>query len=404
MNLLYFHQHFSTPNGTTGIRSYEMSKRLIEQGHKVTVVCGSYLGGDTGLGSKFIRGKREGTVDGINIIEFDLAYKNSDNFFKRSIVFLIFSFKSLLILFRKEYDTIFSTSTPLTAAIPGIFGRWLLGKKFIFEVRDLWPELPKAMGVIKNPIYLIMLSALEKLAYVSANKCIGLSPGIVSGMIKKGVKSKNIILVPNGCDLSLFQNSNSWRPDSIRESDFLCVYSGTHGIANGLDSLLDVSLELQNQKINNIKILLVGDGMMKDSLQKKSSKLGLKNIIFHRPLPKKKLSELLAGSDLGLQILKDVPAFYYGTSPNKFFDYLSAGLPIICNYPGWISDIISNNNCGYVVNPDNALEFANILIHASNNVNKLRQMGINSRKLAEDTFDRNLLAEDWINWVTKENF
>jgi glycosyltransferase involved in cell wall biosynthesis len=262
MNILYFHQHFSTPQGSSGIRSYEMARRLIHHGHKVTMVCGSYGGGNTGLVNNFIHGKREGIVDGIRIIEFNLAYSNSDGLLKRSGLFLKFALKSVGLALTEKYDVVFATTTPLTAGIPGICARWLRGKPFVFEVRDLWPELPKQMGVIKNPVVLAMLSFLEWASYRSAHRCVGLSPGIVEGIKKRGVKEEKICLVPNGCDLTIFGGeaicdglSRAWRPAGVNSDDLMAVFTGTHGMANGLDAVLDVAKELKLRKNSQIKIL-----------------------------------------------------------------------------------------------------------------------------------------------------
>ena len=141
-----FHQHFSSPDGSTGIRSYGMSRSLIKRGHQVTVICGSYLGGTTGLTGSFTNGQRRGFVDGIEIVELELEYSNADNFIKRSFTFLKYVVRGLKLVFSEKYDLIFASTTPLTAGIPGIVARWLRRKLFVFEVRDLWPELPKAMG------------------------------------------------------------------------------------------------------------------------------------------------------------------------------------------------------------------------------------------------------------------
>jgi len=154
MKILYFHQHFSTPKGSAGIRSYAMAQSLIRNGHQVTIVCGSFGAGQTGLTEPFKNGVRQGNVDGIDIIEFELPYSNSLSFLKRILIFLSFAFKSIKVAFTEHYDVLFATTTPLTAGIPGVFAKWLRRKPFVFEVRDLWPELPKAMGVIKNPIVL----------------------------------------------------------------------------------------------------------------------------------------------------------------------------------------------------------------------------------------------------------
>ncbi|WP_104037126.1 glycosyltransferase family 4 protein [Vibrio jasicida] len=404
MNILYFHQHFSTPKGSAGIRSYGMAQRLIHHGHNVTMICGSYGGGETGLTSDFVTGKREGVVDGIRIVEFDLAYSNSDSFIKRSSTFLKFAFKSIKLVFSENYDVLFATTTPLTAGIPGIFARWLRGKPFVFEVRDLWPELPKEMGVIKNPIALGLMSFLEWASYRSAHRCIGLSPGIVKGIKKRGVDENKVVMVPNGCDLSIFsQPSEPWRPEGVKETDLMAVFTGTHGIANGLNAVLDAASELQKRGREDIKLVLIGQGKLKPKLEIKAKELELNNVVFHPPVDKRKLSGLMASADVGLQVLANIPAFYYGTSPNKFFDYISAGLPVINNYPGWLAGMIEQTRCGFVVQPDDPSAFADALEKAANQREALTLMGANARQLAEGQFDRALLADKWVDWVTGVN-
>lgn len=400
--IIYFHQHFSTPRGTTGIRSYEMAKRLVKNGHHVTMICGSYDGGVTGVNSDFVNGKREGQVDGIHIIEFNLKYSNKDGFLKRSVTFFNFALKSISLIFTMKYDIVFATSTPLTAGIPGIFARWFKNKRFVFEVRDLWPELPKEMGVIKNPVILGLMSFLEFVSYRSAHRCIGLSPGIVNGIVKRGVTPENIAMIPNGCDLEIFKsNASPWRPENVESTDLMAVFTGTHGMANGLDAALDAASVLLGRGRTDIKIVLIGQGKKKTELQKRAARENLENVIFHDPVDKEKLSGLMAASDIGLQLLANVPAFYYGTSPNKFFDYIAAGLPVLNNYPGWISDMLTKNQCGFAVQPDNSEAFADALELAANNREQLAEMGRNSYKLALSTFDRNKLADEWVKWVTE---
>lgn len=401
MNILYFHQHFSTPRGSAGIRSYQMARRLIHHGHKVTMVCGSYGGGETGLDSTFVSGKREGLVDGIRIIEFDLAYSNSDGFLKRGMTFVKFALKSIGLVFTEKYDVLFATTTPLTAGVPGICARWLRGKPFVFEVRDLWPELPKEMGVIKNPVILGLMSLLEWASYHSAHRCIGLSPGIVEGIKKRGVDENKILMVPNGCDLSIFsQLSEPWRPKGVTEQDLMAIFTGTHGIANGLDAVLSAASELQSRGRDDIKLVLVGQGKLKPQLESRAQELQLKNVIFHSPVNKHKLAGLMASADIGMQVLANIPAFYYGTSPNKFFDYIAAGLPVINNYPGWLAGMIELQQCGFAVEPENAKAFADALEQAADNREILVKMGFRAKELADAQFNRNQLADKWVEWVT----
>ena len=400
MKVLYFHQHFSTPKGSAGIRSYEMARRLVARGHQVTMVCGSYGGGETGLAMPYKRGRRRGVVDGIEIMEFDLAYSNSDGLVKRAMTFIKFAVRSIDLAFRERYDVLFATTTPLTAGIPGIFARWLRGKPFVFEVRDLWPELPKAMGAIRNPLLLGAMSILEWASYRSAHRLIGLSPGIVEGIRHRGVQRERIALVPNGCDLGIFAGTaEPWRPAPVQTIDLLAVFAGTHGMANGLNAVLDAAAELKRRGRNDIKLLLIGQGKLKPGLQARAQREGLDNVVFHDPVNKARLAGLMAASDVGLQILANVPAFYYGTSPNKFFDYIASGLPVLNNYPGWLAGMIAGNGCGFAVPPDNPAAFADALEQAASDRLALKVMGRRGRLLAEKEFDRALLADRWVDWV-----
>ncbi|GAM33066.1 hypothetical protein P23_3609 [Acinetobacter calcoaceticus] len=401
MKILYFHQHFSTPKGSAGIRSYAMAQSLIRNGHQVTMVCGSFGAGQTGLTQPFNKGVRRGVVDGIDIIEFELPYSNSLSFLKRILIFLSFAFKSIKVALTEQYDIVFATTTPLTAGIPGIFAKWLRRKPFVFEVRDLWPELPKAMGVIKNPIVLWMMSVLEWTSYHSADRLVGLSPGIVDGIIKRGIAPEKVASIPNGCDLDIFASDHQpWRPEGVEEGDLMAIFTGTHGLANGLNAVLDVAVELKDRQRTDIKLVLVGDGMQKKALMERAEKLQLDNVVFHDPVNKAKLAGLMASADIGLQILANVPAFYYGTSPNKFFDYISAGLPVLNNYPGWLAELITKEQCGFAVPPENPKAFADALEQAADQREQLNQMGKNGQQVAKEQFNRSILSQKFSDWVT----
>ncbi|MTZ15528.1 glycosyltransferase [Pseudomonas sp. JL972] len=400
MKVIYFHQHFSTPKGSTGIRSYEMARRLIARGHQVTMVCGSYGGGETGIALPFINGMRRGVVDGIDIIEYDLVYSNSDGFLKRAMTFVRFAMRSIGVALTERFDLVFATSTPLTAGIPGIFARWLRGKPFVFEVRDLWPELPKAMGVIRNPLLLGAMSVLEWVSYRSAHRLVGLSPGIVDGIARRGVPRERIALIPNGCDLDIFAGEvEPWRPGEVKSDDLLGVFAGTHGVANGLDAILDVAVELKRRDRSDIKLMLIGQGKLKPALQERASREKLENIVFHDPVNKARLAGLMAGTDVGLQTLANIPAFYYGTSPNKFFDYIAAGLPVLNNYPGWLAGMIRDNQCGFAVEAEDPQAFADALEQAANDRAVLKVMGGRARELAEREFNREQLGNRFVDWL-----
>jgi glycosyltransferase involved in cell wall biosynthesis len=342
-------------------------------------------------------------VDGIDVIEFDLSYSNHDGFVKRAATFFKYVFGATNVALRERYDLAFATTTPLTAGIPVIIARWLRRKHYVFEVRDLWPELPKAMGVITNPLILGGLSVLEWLSYRNADRCVALSPGIRDGIVHRGVAPERVAMVPNGCDIGIFQAQEvePWAPEGIGEDQLLAIFTGTHGQANGLEAALDAAAVLKKRGRHDIIIALVGDGKLKPALMERAERDGLENVRFHDPVKKARLAGLMARADIGLQLLANVPAFYYGTSPNKFFDYLAAGLPVLTNYPGWVADLVRENDLGYAVPPDDAEAFADALIAAADNRDKLPNMGRAAARVATEQFDRDKLAGHWVGWVAE---
>ncbi len=396
MKILYFHQHFSTPNGSTGTRSYEFSKALIRAGHEVTIICGSYWIADSGLSSNFINGRRLGIVEGIRVIELELPYSNSDNLIKRTLLFLKYSLSGIQIALKEDYDLLFSTSTPLTASIPGIVAKYLRNKPFVFEVRDLWPELPRAMGVISNPFVLTLLSILETISYKSADRCVALAPGIAEG-IRRKYPDKEVIIIPNGSDEFVLKSINVEPTNK-----FVAAFTGAHGVANGLDALLDVAQELQAMGQDGIEFQFIGDGKLKERLIGRVHKEKITNCVFLDPMPKTALFAYLKTSvDVGLMVLDNIPAFYNGTSPNKFFDYLSLGLPVINNYPGWLAKLIEKHNCGIVVKPGDPKQFAQAIVSLKENEKLRTRLGTNARKLSETKFNRAYLADKFVNYLSK---
>lgn len=405
MHILYFHQYFTTPEGSGGTRSYEMAKFLVAQGHKVTMVYAKDARSKSSLTGPYINGKRRGEFEGINLIEFDLSYSNRLSLFRRALIFLSFSIKSTRLVFSEKFDLLYATTTPLTAGIPGIVMKLFRpSKKFVFEVRDLWPELPKAMGVVKNPIVLRLMNWIEYLSYNLADGCVALSPGIKEGIQKRLSKPKPVVMIPNGCDLKLFYPGKHTKTvfPGLDEGNFVAIFTGAHGIANGLDAVLDAAKKLIEKGAgNSICIVFIGDGNQKDRLVKRASDEGLYNCIFMNPVPKKTLINYLHAADVGLMILDNVPAFYYGTSPNKFFDYIATGLPVINNYPGWLADLITEHNCGLAVKPGNPEDFADVLIYMQSQKDSLSKMQDSARALAEKEFSRLTLAQQLNSFLNK---
>lgn len=400
MKVLYFHQHFTTPTVGGATRSYEFAQRLIARGHQVTMVCGGNH--DFKLAPTDIKDVTRGKLDGIDLIQIKVPYGNKMGLIERAKSFGQYALVGKKLVRRLEFDIIFCTSTPLTAGMPGYYAKHKYGKPFVFEVRDLWPDLPKALGM-KNPIFISIMNYLEKKSYHRADGCIGLSPGICEGIKRRSQDGKPIVMIPNGCDLEVFKpgDRKELQLEGIKPLDTVAVFTGAHGIANGLDSVLDAAAVLKQRRRTDIIFAFIGDGREKPHLEERAKNEGLDNCRFYKPVPKTQLKDIVTSADVGLMCLKNVPAFYYGTSPNKFFDYIASGLPVLNNYPGWLADMINENHCGKAVEPENAEAFADALEYLADHPDERKVMGENARKLAEREFNRDNLANDFVEFLEK---
>ncbi|MCH7993231.1 MAG: glycosyltransferase family 4 protein, partial [Planctomycetes bacterium] len=393
--------------GATGTRSYEMSRHLIEAGHRVTMICGAYAVGDSGdEGGGWIS---EQDVDGIHVLRVNQRYGSEMGFAKRVLAFGRFARTAGKLVSRLDADLVFATSTPLTVGIPGMKGARRLGVPFVFEVRDRWPELPIALGVIKNPALIWYLKRMEKRIYRAAEKIIALSPGLKEGVCSTGYPADRVAMVPNGCDLNLFQPSDD-RTDDERfgaKDDFKLVFTGAHGLANGLDAVLDAALELKRRDVSDVRFVFIGQGRERQRLMERGRQDGTDTIIsWVSSIPKEELATVLPRMDAGMMILKNLPAFYYGTSPNKFFDYIAGGLPVLNNYPGWLAGMIEQHRCGVVVRPEDPRAFADAVLWMRDHPDELKEMGRRGRKLAESEFSRDRLAGEFTRTLeaAKESF
>lgn len=397
MHIAYIHQYFSTHEGTTGTRSYEMSRRLIAAGHRVTMVCGV-----SDNSPAILRGNRrvnELEVDGIRVLCVTEPYSNKMGPLRRIMAFGRFAREATRIVSRLDADLVFATSTPLTVGIPGMKAARRLGVPFVFEVRDLWPEIPIAIGVVRNPLLKWHLRRMERRIYFAAERIIALAPGIRDGIRSTGYPAERIAVIPNGCDLDLFRPGPGALDDPRfgPPEDFRLVFTGAHGLANGLDAVLDAAAELKRRGERGIRFVFIGKGGQRPRLMERSRREGLDRMVsWVESIPKAELARVLPGMGAGLMVLKNLPAFYYGTSPNKFFDYIACGLPVLNNYPGWLADMIQEHRCGVVVPPENPAAFADAAVWLRDHPNERKEMALRARQLAEAQFSRDKLGDAFV--------
>lgn len=416
MRILYLHQHFSTPQGATATRGHAMARALASRGHEVTVVCGRYAGAESGLSGPFRRGRREGAVGPLRVIEFDIPCGNAQGLAARTTAFLRYAAAATAVALRgdvgrgdagrRPFDAVVASSTPLTVALPALAARRLRGTPFVFEIRDPWPELPRAMlahdalGAGEAPrVPGLVLDAMEPLATAACRRAaavVALSEGMAHTAIARGAAPDRVAVVPNGCDLDLFGPQVApWRPPGAQAWEALAVYAGAHGRANGLDQLLDAAAWLRAQGERRLRLVLVGEGSEKPRLVARAGAEGLSNVLFLDPLPKPRLAALLAGSQIGVQCLAPVPEFAEWTAPNKLMDYVAAGLPVVANMTGRAARLLTQGGpepCGIAVPPGDAAVLGGALASLAADPARRARMGEAARAQAVRRWDRRLLA------------
>jgi glycosyltransferase involved in cell wall biosynthesis len=367
--------------GVAGNRSYEFARRLVSMGHEVHMVT-SFNSAKENAWDWF-----ETKEAGIHVHWLPVPYSNKMKFKSRIQAFVRFAIGASV-----------RAGATLTIAIPGLFASWKNKKPFVFEVRDLWPEGAIQLGVLTSPTGKYLARFLERLTYSRACGIVALSPGMRDGIIEAGASPHKIAVIPNAADLDLFHpeiDGSEVRFEYNLTDRFSLAYFGTMGLANGLGFVLDAASELKRRGEHKIVFILHGDGMERSMLESKAQQLGLDNVIFSNPIAdKQRVAQLAAAVDVCMTIYKNVPVLRT-CSPNKMFDALAAGKPILTNMPGWLGDIAEQFETGVLVKPDDPIDFADKVLWMRNNPEELIKFGLNARRIAEEQFARDKLTQQF---------
>jgi len=398
MHILYLHQYFATRKGMTGTRSYEFARHLVSKGHRVTMMT-------SGLANREFpvpEGKQyaEFETEGIGVVAIAAAYNDPQvgtgmSGLQRMLKFYQFAWSACRI--GKGFpapDVVFATHTPLTIGLAGLTLGQYFKVPFVFEVRDLWPEALVKVGALKNPLAIWWLERMAKKIYAGAKHIVALSPGMKEGIVRAGVPAGKVTVIPNASDLDLFGPDIDGSPQRERlglKERFAAIYFGAMGLANGLEYVIEAAQILAERGNNKIVLVLHGSGGKRAELEKMSSEYELRNVIFSDPVPdKEQLARIVAGCDVCLTIYRAAKEQTW--SPNKMFDALAAGKPVLINVPGWLGETIEKNNCGRCLDANHPQMLADALEELAANPEICRQMGKNARELAEREFDRAKLA------------
>ena len=371
---------------TGGTRSYEMARRLVTWGHEVHIVTSARNSKQLS-----IKGWRQTEEAGIKVHWLPVAYSNQMSYRERIWAFTRFSVAAIRKTISLKGDIIFATSTPLTIALPAVLAKRRNRIPMVFEVRDLWPELPIAIGALRSVPLIAIAKWLERFAYANSEQ-------MKEGIIRAGYPAERIHVIPNSADLELFGSVKSISGERFRDANPwlgsrpLVLYAGTLGRINGVSYFVKLAAEVQKLD-SDIRFLVVGTGQEEDKVRKLADKLHVsgKNFFMIPAVAKKDMPMILSATTVATSLFIDLKEMW-ANSANKFFDALASSTPVAINYGGWQAEILQTSGAGIVLPPKDVITAANLLIEKIKNAQWLIKASQAAGAIAAEQFDRDKLA------------
>jgi len=401
MRILYLTQYFLPESGATQARAYEMANKWIQLGHKVTMLT-EFPNHPSGIIPLTYKGKLYERVDldGIDVLRVWVKTAPDKNYGNRLLFYLSYMVNAIfagLLLARGKYDFIYATSPPLFVGGAALVLSYLKRIPMFFEVRDLWPETAVAIGELSNSLSISVATRLEEVCYQKAIQIVVVTHGMGDRLIQRGISPEKLIIIPNGANIEMF----SFKPierDRLRtvlglEDKFIAIYAGIHGLAQGLDTIVQTAHILS--EMSNIHFLLIGEGPKKAEILTLVKSYDLHNLTMLPEMPRELIPDYLSAADVALVPLRKTEIFKR-TLPSKLFDAWACERPVILSIDGEARTIVETVNGGIFVPPEDPTKMAEALIHLMNSPAERQLMGEHGLVYTRQNHSRAALAEKLI--------
>lgn len=403
MRILYISQYFPPEAGATQNRAFEMARNWVRKGHQVTMLA-EIPNHPTGIIFPGYRGKlvERSDLEGIDTIRVWVKTSPKKIFSNRMLFYLSFMINSAIagiVLARGKYDLVYASSPPLFVGGSALALSYLRGIPFAFEVRDLWPESAIELGELSNPRAIKLATRLEEACYNRARIIVAVTNDTKEKLIQRGIigAENKTIIIPNGANVDAFQFSPEGRrrirQDLHLEDKFVIVYAGIHGIAQGLETVIETAKQIKSRA--DIHFLLIGDGPKKEDLEALVKQYNLENVTMLPHQPVEKIPDFLSAGDAAVIPLRKIPLFT-GVRPSKMFDAWACKRPILLSIDGDARKIMEEANGGLFVPPEDPVKMADAVLTLQANPDIGLQMGNRGRDFTEKHFSRKALAEKLI--------
>jgi len=396
MKLLFLTDNFVPESNAPATRTYEHCKEWVKEGIDVTVItCNpNFPYGKTYEGYKNKLYQTE-VIDGIKVIRVWSYMAENKGAIKRIADYVSYAISAGLAGLFVKTDLIVATSPQLFTALSGCVLSKLRRKPWVFELRDLWPEGIKDTGAIKNKKILDFLVKMELCLYRQSTFVITVTNGLRNNLISRGIEASKIDIVTNGANLDMFQAREKNRAILEKlglQNKFIFGYIGTHGLAHGLEFIIECIKEIKNEELH---FLFIGTGAKKEATVKLAEELKLTNVTFLDPVPKHEVAEYISIIDVALIPLTKTD-IHASLIPSKIFESASMQKPILLGVEGEAAEIVKRHNAGIVFEPENKEEFLNGVEKIYTDKEKYVEYKKGCVELAE-AFDRKKLAKKMAN-------
>ena len=404
MRILLLTQYFPPEKGAAQVRLWELAKGLRDQGHEVTVVT-AFPNHPTGIIPEEYRGKTfsQQEVEGLTIIRTWIYPVKRGRFWLRLLNYFSFVFSSLYGIYRSgKQDLIVVESPPLFIGFSAVIASFAKKAPYIFNVSDLWPESAVQLGLVSNKYLIRMSEWLEGYFYRKAFKLSAQTQGIVEGLKNKGVRSEDILFLPNGVDTELFKprDKDNDLEDTLRLKDkFIILYAGTMGYAHGIETALEAADILKDEK--EIYFLFVGDGSERPKLELLAKEKNLPNVRFIDFQPLEEIPRYYSLSSLSLSTLRRYK-LAEGVRPSKVYPALASGQPLVYVGEGEGAEIVRESGGGVVLEPENPKLLADTILELKGNPAYCRELSLKGRQYVIDNYSWKSIITKWLDQLESD--
>jgi len=388
MKIIYISQHFPPEIGAAQGRAHDMANNLTELGHSVTMLTTFPNQEDT---MRLYKKEKWNKID----VRRSFRVKDTKASAKRRLAnYLSFMVSSTLTgFFMKRPDVVYATSPQLFVGVAGYMLSRFHRTKYVLEVRDLWVDFAEVLSQFNNKHLLKLARKLEIFLYKRADRIITVTYGYKERLISLGIPEGKIEVITNGVDFTQLPKatSNHIRNELHLEGQFVILFAGNIGAAQGLDMLIPVGKKLQEDGVP-VTFLLIGEGVEKARLQKEVKESALRNIVFLSSKKKNELQAYYEEADICLVTLKKHPLFSI-TIPSKLFDCMAVGKPILLGVEGEAKHIVLENGAGVAFEPENPLDLLEKIRFLLTNPALLKEMEQNVERTVMEKYNRKQLAQ-----------